>query len=108
MLVFGSHNIDDKSLRQEMKEEFGDLGKVTYRLMKGNWGVVSGKKGQTVFYGKMILVDGDFKTFQITYPATLADEYKPVVEKMAACFPDGHPGVEARVSQFPDALSSGE
>jgi len=60
LIVYGSNNALDETLKGRMSETearlTGATGKVTYKVQKANWFVLSGQNGQTVFYVKTLLI----------------------------------------------------
>lgn len=90
LVVFGRNNALNQSLKEAFEDTAsrlsGSSGKVTYKLVKPSWFVVSGEKGQTVFYAKMLAADQMFKSFEITYDSKLSTTYSPVVSRLASCF----------------------
>jgi serine/threonine-protein kinase len=58
---------------------------VTYQAHGGNWFVVSGTKGDSIFYERHLLSHGGQMTeaFSITYPAAAKLSYDPLVARMA-------------------------
>lgn len=89
--AFGSNNVFNRSLTAETMEEaryyMGRRGKVTYRVEKRDWAVISGNDGRaTAFYTKTFKRDDQFVTFQLKYPKVAATRYKPVVERLFSCF----------------------
>lgn len=90
MMVFGSHNALDQSLRDAYEEAAGTSQhpnrSVTYKVLRGDWFVVSGTKGKKTFYQKTILRDGVFKTFRIEYDTDQKLIFNPVTTKIAASF----------------------
>jgi hypothetical protein len=92
LAAWGDNNASDQTLRQRLSEMesrlSGSSGKVTYKVQKANWIVVSGQNGQMIFYAKTIFSHGQFKTFEITYERSAATLYDPVVARIASCFND--------------------
>ena len=92
LIVFGVNN----SLHEFLKDVLTDTalrlsgrqGKVTYRVLKANWFVVSGQNDRFVFYVKTIYSHGQFKSFELTYPPTAAAVYGPLIGRLAGCFAD--------------------
>jgi hypothetical protein len=64
---------------------------VTYEAHGGDWFVVSGTKGDDVFYEKHLLShDGEMaEDFVLSYPASLRSTYDPIVARMAKSFRPG-------------------
>ena len=71
MLVYGSNNALDQTLRQMYQQEHSVTEhpnrRVTYQVLRADWFVVSGVDGDRVFYQKTFLRHGVFKTFRIEY-----------------------------------------
>ncbi len=92
MIVYGSENASDHSLRDlynsQLRREGNDksIRQVTYKVLKGNWFVVSGYEGDRVYYQKTIFSGGIFKTFRIEYDKSRADVFDKVTKKIAASF----------------------
>jgi len=90
ILAYGSWNAqDEKPLTIEQHEAFvrgnDDYSGVTYRFADAKTLVLSGLRGDTVFYEKYLLVrDNDLiLNLQITYPARLKDKYDPLIDRIA-------------------------
>ncbi len=64
---------------------------VTYQASGKNWFVVSGTKGDDIFYERHMLMHGAQLTedFGISYPAALKATYDPIVARMAKSFRPG-------------------
>jgi hypothetical protein len=92
LAAWGDNNASDQTLMQRLSEMAsrlaGSSGKVTYKVQKANWLVVSGQNGQMIFYAKTIFSHGQFKTFELTYDRSAAALYDPVVARIASCFTD--------------------
>ena len=63
-------------------------GKVTYKVHKANWFVLSGQSGQAIFYAKTLFSHDQFKSFELTYDRSAAALYNPLVSRIASCFTD--------------------
>jgi hypothetical protein len=91
MLVYGSHNALNQTLRQLYSEETNPSADhpdrtVSYKTFKGNWFVVSGIEGGKVFYQKTMLTKGIFKTFRIEYDESQKDLYDSLTTQMVRSF----------------------
>ena len=64
---------------------------VTYTACGSNWFVMSGTKGESVFYERHLLSHGGQMTegFSMTYPAAAKRTYDPIVARMAKSFRSG-------------------
>jgi hypothetical protein len=92
LAVYGTNNALDETLRQRLSNMAsrltGSSGKVTYKVQKANWFVLSGESGETTFYAKTLLNRDQFKTFELTYDRAAAALYDPLAARFAACFAD--------------------
>jgi hypothetical protein len=97
--VFASFNVDDYDLAQYRDSILKNLDAgsvVTYqaqgRTNGDDWFVISGTKGDTIFYQKHRLSYRGEMTegFVITYPARLKEAYDPIVAQMANSFRSGN------------------
>lgn len=91
MLVYGSHNSNNQTLRQVYEEETAPTPAhpnrvVTYQVLRRNWFVASGVAGDKVFYQKTFLKKGIFKTFRIEYDQSESRVYNPVTAKISGSF----------------------
>jgi hypothetical protein len=92
LIVYGSNNALDESLKEMLADTESRLiatsGKVTYKVLKANWFVVSGQNEQTVFYSKVLYSHGRFKSFELTYDRSVGALYEPLIARLAKCFTD--------------------
>jgi hypothetical protein len=64
-----------------------DVGReVTYTASGSRWYVVSGYEGDTLFYEKVVLGDGAFKSLRITFPRAYRAAHYDMVEAMSNSF----------------------
>jgi hypothetical protein len=93
--VFGRNNAAGASLKDTMKTQAAILtkpaGKVTYQAMHGDWAVLSGTQGDTIFYSKILSRAPDLLIFELRYPAADASKYKGVVTGLTRCFESSRP-----------------
>jgi hypothetical protein len=88
MLVYGSNN----SLMEKLETRFNaestssETRKVTYKLFKPDFFVISGIENKSVFYQKVLFKNDEYKTFLITYPITQKKIYDSITVKIAASF----------------------
>ena len=91
--VFGSHNALDHDLPGlEASVREGRAGQqITYDQRGANWVVISGQRGDTIFYERHQLSHGGriVNGFVLQYPARLRSEYDPVVTRMSRSFRAG-------------------
>jgi hypothetical protein len=84
------HEEESKNtLAGKYREELNTIGgnkTVTYKLLKDDFFVVSGYKGDNVYYQKTVVKDGKFKTFYTEYPKSKKDKIDPVTVRMSRSF----------------------
>jgi opacity protein-like surface antigen len=92
LIVYGTNNALNETFRERLSETearlAGAAGKVTYKVQKANWFVVSGQNEQTIFYVKTLSSHGQFKSFELTYERSAAALYDPLVSRFVSCFND--------------------
>jgi hypothetical protein len=92
LAAYGSNNALDETLGErlsDMESRLADSsGKVTYKVQKANWFVLSGQNGQAIFYAKTLFSHDQFKSFELTYDRSAAALYDPLVGRFASCFRD--------------------
>lgn len=90
MLVYGSHNSLDQSLRQVYESETSRSEhpnrRVTYRLLRRDWFVVSGIEDGRIFYQKTFLKKGVFKTFRLEYDENAKQTFDSITTRIAGSF----------------------
>jgi hypothetical protein len=85
MRVFGRYNVQNETLKSAF--DSAQEGKsVTYKLLRGNFYVVSGHEGGKIFYEKTMLKGDTFKTFMIEYDETEAQTYDAITARVAKSF----------------------
>lgn len=92
--VYASYNALDFNLAkfQDFTLKNLDPGAVvTYKTHGDNWFVISGTKGDDIFYERhMLSHDGQMtEGFSMSYPAAAKQSYDPVVARMAKSFRAG-------------------
>ena len=60
--------------------------KVTYRVVKPGYFVVSGSGAGKIIYQKTVLVGDVFKTLRLEYPEDQKAVFDPIVSTMSDCF----------------------
>lgn len=88
LIVYGAHNVTRQSLRALYEEQArdGENRKVTYKLLRKDWFVVSGSTGDRVFYQKTLARGGVRKTFRIEYDKSQAHIFDEVTKRVAGSF----------------------
>ncbi|MFB6276375.1 MAG: hypothetical protein ABEI32_09555 [Halothece sp.] len=95
MQVYGRHNTLSDSLNeryQEMLQKHADSsnGKITYRKKDNNFFVVSGYRGNWVFYRKTILDNNQLKTLEFSYHRSFQPKFDSIVREVANSFVSTH------------------
>jgi hypothetical protein len=91
LLVYGSYNSLDQSLREVFEQESGRSTEhpnriVTYKVLRDDWFVVSGTENGRVFYQKTMLRDTTFKTFRIEYDQSQKRTFDSITAVIARSF----------------------
>jgi len=90
MRVFGRYNVQNETLRSAfdsaIKGEDSSGRVVTYKVLKGNFYVVSGRQSGKVFYEKTYLKGDTFKTLMIEYDESLSATYDAITARLARSF----------------------
>jgi hypothetical protein len=90
MRVFGRYNVLNETLRSAFNAsvagEGGSGREVTYKLLRGNFYVVSGRQNGKIFYEKTMLKGDTFKTFMIEYDESESATYDPITSRIVRSF----------------------
>jgi len=91
MRVWGQYNAEEKTLDERYTFDLkGFTEKPAYMVLKRDWYVLSGAKGDKIFYEKTLVrrkrVGDTYFTFTIEYPASQKAKYDPVVKRIADSF----------------------
>jgi hypothetical protein len=84
MRVYGSQDLGGGLAEAYREAQAGRS--VTYKTMKGNWFVVSGRDGGKIFYRKTMIKGGVLKTFTIEYDESQRAVYDAVAARVARSF----------------------
>ena len=84
--VYGSNNARGQTLAKAYAEERARHKSISYQRIKGNWYVLSGRDGDELFYIRSLLANGQFKTFELRYPAAKAATWNPLAARISGCF----------------------
>jgi hypothetical protein len=95
--VYGTNNVMNDTLAASLRETgsrlSGPHGRVTYRVLRATWGVVSGEDGLGhVFYAKTVMRRDQFLAFELTYPRAQAAAYGSIAAAVSQCFAVGPRG----------------
>lgn len=90
LAAWGSNNVLDKTIKSEfadaLKDDKKSSRKVTLKIQKDNWFVISGLNGDNIFYRKQFLLKDQWVVFDFTYPAAQRAQWDPVVAAVAKSF----------------------
>ena len=90
MRAFGRYNALNETLRSALNSavagENSTGREVSYKLLKGNFYVVSGRQNGKVFYEKTFLKGDTFKTFMIEYDEEERATYDPITARISRSF----------------------
>ena len=87
MRVWGQNNFNSETLRASFAKTVNEWGKgVDYKVIKGDWFVVTALVNGKIHYQKTMLRRGVFKTFLIEYDATHRATYDPVTARISKSF----------------------
>lgn len=92
LIIYALHNIDEEtpaSFKQRMAETEG-YEDVTYSPSGKTWLVLSGFRGDHIFYEKYMFKDGVISAFGIDFPKEQKPFYVPIVERIENSFKPGH------------------
>lgn len=84
MRVYGSQDLGGGLAESYRAAQAGK--EVSYKTMKGNWFVVSGRDGGKIFYQKTMLKGGALKTFSIEYDESRKSTYDAITARIARSF----------------------
>ena len=73
------------SLKQELLQK-AEYDEVTYSPSGSNWLVMSGFRGDNIFYEKYLFRGGMLHAFSIEFPASAKPFYAPIIEHMEDTF----------------------
>jgi hypothetical protein len=86
--VWGSLNVEEQDLagiEKFVRDNLREGERITYRTAGPNWFVLSGTRGETIFYKRYVLSHRNeiVNGFEITYPASAASGYNPIVARLS-------------------------
>lgn len=91
---YGALDFDLAGYQKYILEKLGPGKAVTYQAHGDDWFVISGTKGDGIFYERYMLshgkaAEGFVEGFVMSYPAALKQTYDPIVARMAKSFRSG-------------------
>jgi hypothetical protein len=86
--IFGTHNRLNDSPASMKREMVGmqDYEEVTYSPSGDTWLVLSGYRGDRIFYEKYFFRDGVISAFAMEFPAGRKPYYAPIIERIEDSF----------------------
>ena len=87
--AWGSWNATDQTLADSAREDEKSLGHVTYKAIREGFYVISGRKGDQIFYKRTALANGKFSAVQLTYPAADSALWNAISARVSQCFKPG-------------------
>ena len=86
--VWGSLNVEEHDvagLEAFLRENPKAGERITYRASGANWLVLSGTRGDRIFYKRHLLSHRNeiINAFEISYPAALGGTYDPIVSRLS-------------------------
>jgi hypothetical protein len=91
--AWGSWNATDWTLadsaREDEKRLANDGGKVTYKVIRKGFYVISGRNGDQIFYNRTALANGKLSAVELTYPAVDSALWNAISARVSQCFEPG-------------------
>jgi hypothetical protein len=88
--VAGIYDVLGQSFKDEYLSDIKDAQderfKITYRVFKQDWFVISGAGNGKIYYQKSVLFEGIIKSLWLEYPEDARADFDKITEKMSACF----------------------
>lgn len=90
--IFATHNTLGETPRSMKRDMVGleDYQEVTYSPSGDTWLVLSGFRGDRIFYEKYFFRDDVVSAFAIEFPRERKPFYSPIIERMEDSFRAGH------------------
>jgi hypothetical protein len=90
--VVSFHNVNDQSPAEFKRELLAGDGyrEVTYSPSGETWFVLSGYRGQNIFYEKFLFNDEIVSVFGIEFPTDEKSYYAPIIERIEDSFGTDH------------------
>jgi hypothetical protein len=94
LAVWGSLNVEERDLpglEAFLRENAKEGEKITYRAAGKSWLVLSGTRGDKLFYARYVLSHRNEieNAFEVSYPAALAATYDPIVARISKSLKPG-------------------
>ena len=94
MRASGMYNALDETAAEaferatENDNYYDEERKISYKLQKDNWFVISGNYNESIFYVKSILVDDTFYTLYFEYHSSETDQFDEIIKRTTKDFPE--------------------
>ncbi len=89
MIASGMYNALENNLRDEMQSQEKDFDRITYRVKKKGWFVLSGYKDNDILYLKTYVGEEYIYHLYIRYPVRLKAKYNTLVSTISKSFKPG-------------------
>jgi hypothetical protein len=91
LMIFATHNTLNETPASMKRDMVGmqDYEEVTYSPSGDTWLVLSGYRGDTIFYEKYFFRDGVISAFAIEFPQERKPFYAPIIERIEDSFRPG-------------------
>ncbi len=91
LLVYGSHNALNQNLKTVFEAAIQPNAdhphlSITYKILRANWFVISGKEDGKIFYQKTLLKNDVFKTFRLEYDESQKKTFDALVPRLEKSF----------------------
>jgi len=90
LTLFGRNKAATETIAAMMAEIAGQLADgdatITRDVRTQNWFVISGRRGQQVFYAKGLYAREQLKMFELTYPSSTSVLFEPILRRLSRCF----------------------
>jgi hypothetical protein len=90
LTLFGRNKAASETVATMVAEVAGQLADgdatITRDVRTRNWFVISGHRGQQVFYAKGLYAREQLKMFELTYPSSKSDLFEPILRRLSRCF----------------------
>ena len=86
LTVSAIYNVLNGTVSSELKSFIHYHGKPQYFAKGGNWFVVSGWNGGSIYYAKVFVTANVISTIFLNYPSALKSKYDPIISRVSSSF----------------------
>ena len=87
LTTYAYYRIDGNNIKDVYKNEVDGSGiKITYKVLKKNWFVISGTKDGEIIYEKVIQNDDTLAHMSFSYPESKAGDYSQITKMISDGF----------------------